>query len=182
MYPLCGKLHADKKAFLCILFVVQVCLIGGVLLFSTFTSSNDTAANGSLSTGSSAANAFDARHDNPVPVVEFVHRNATRTSSDDSRHLNDDVRLVTSGRYDHEFVGRQHCFRVSLGRLCFICWLYNMLTLLLPLALSEPATRTDSPDARSPTTPLTDTAPHACASSTTMAAIAASRRCCGAPS
>lgn len=182
MFSLCGKLHADKKAFLCTLFVVQVCLIGGVLLFSTLSTSGDTTTNAlqPVSAGA-AARATDNRFDDPVPVVEFVRRNSTRNSADGSGHVNEDVRIVTSGRYDNEFVGRQHCFRVCMAiRVRHIRRIkHSQCSSLLQHTRTH---RTVWLDDRFPMTLPIDTAKRASARRTTTAAIAANRRCCGVPS
>lgn len=98
MYPLC-----DKRVFLWVLFVVQVCLIGGVLIFSTRSSKQHQ----QLQPNTNGA----------VAAVEFVHRSNNDTKSD--AQLTGDVatRIITVGRYEHEFVGKHHCFRVSVGAI-----------------------------------------------------------------
>lgn len=112
----------DKRLFLWGLFCVQVFLIGGFLLF-----------------GSAVIFPVGQGHaDNQTRFVEFVQR----SQPDGSHHKESgEIRMETIGRYEHEFVGTQNCFK---ARYCVGCLLKFLIkTIILQDGLARRFNTTD---------------------------------------
>lgn len=102
-----GRLHADKKTFLWVLFFVQVCLIGSVLFFGV---RGNAAESRTLNNQVNSSNGGGGLHASGVQFV--INRNdSNKQKQQDSDSV---VRIVTSGQYEHEFVGKRNCFKVRL--------------------------------------------------------------------